>query len=482
MELKRPHTTLADLQHSKYKHVLDLLPEWIFVIDKKGAILDFNMNVAKQLWGGDDEKRPHSILDLFKGSHKERITDALRKAESNLHFRSQINYLNGRAIDVELTLKKFGPGSPDNSLLIAKDITRQEQMELDLLRFSEVMHHTMSPIQITDAQGKIIFVNPAFEKVTGYMKEEVLGRNPRILNSGKQGEGFWKQAWQIILSGKEWVGQIQNRRKNGELFTTELVISPIIDARGTVVGFLGAHRDITEQKLLEQQLVHSQKMETFGTLAAGIAHEVGNPLTSISSIVQVIQRTTKDQFAQEKLELVKNQVNRIAKIIRELVDFSRPSAYEVKQADVNTIVRDAINIVQYGKKVHDITFLIELDESLPQVSVVHDQLVQVFLNIAMNAVDACEGKPGTIRISSRVMPEAIEVVIRDTGKGIPETDFGKIFDPFYTTKEVGKGTGLGLWVSYGIVKNFGGDILVESKEGKGSTFTVILPLKGKSNA
>jgi two-component system NtrC family sensor kinase len=100
----------------------------------------------------------------------------------------------------------------------------------------------------------------------------------------------------------------------------------------------------------------------------------------------------------------------------------------------------------------------------------------------MNAVDACEGKPGTIRISSRVLPEAIEVVIRDTGKGIPEVDFGKIFDPFYTTKEVGKGTGLGLWVSYGIVKNFGGDIRVESKEGKGSTFTVILPLKGKSNA
>ena len=471
----------TDLASLKYRHVLDLLPEWIFVIDKKGVILDFNIDVARHLWGGDDKKRPHSILELFKGSHKDQMIEVLRKAETSRQFRSQFNYFNGRAIDVELTLKKFGHGFPENSLLIAKDVTRQDQMELDLLRFSEVMHHTMSPIQITDAQGKIIFVNPAFERVSGYTKDEVIGKNPRILNSGKQDDLFWKEAWNVILSGKEWVGQIQNRRKDGELFTTELVISPIIDVQGIVVGFLGAHRDITEQKLLEQQLVRSQKMETFGTLAAGIAHEVGNPLTSISSIVQVIQRTTKDQFAQEKLELVKNQVNRIAKIIRELVDFSRPSAYEVKQADVNTIVRDAINIVQYGKKVHDITFLIELDERLPQVSVVHDQLVQVFLNIAMNAVDACEGKPGTIRISSRVLPEAIEVVIQDTGKGIPEADFGKIFDPFYTTKEVGKGTGLGLWVSYGIVKNFGGDIIVESKEGNGSTFKVILPLKGKSN-
>jgi len=467
---------------SKYSRVFDLLPELIFVLDKKGTILDFNASVSRMLEDGKDQPPPQSIFDLLKGGHSDKFLSALHAQEADVRFRSQFVRSNDRVIDVEITLKKFDSIAPEVFVLIANDMTEQEKMELDLLRFSEVMQHTMSPIQITDAQGKIIFVNPAFERVSGYAKEELLGKNPNILNSRKQDEKYWKQVWNNILKGKEWVGQIQNRRKNGELFHTELVISPIVDAAGKVVGFLGSHRDITEQKLLEQQLVRSQKMETFGTLAAGIAHEVGNPLTSISSIVQVIQRTTKDRFAQEKLELVKNQVNRIAKIIRELVDFSRPSAYEVKQADVNTIIRDAINIVQYGKKVHDITFVIELDEGLPQVSVVHDQLVQVFLNIAMNAVDACEGKPGTIRITSRVMSESIEVIIEDTGKGIPETDFTKIFDPFYTTKEVGKGTGLGLWVSYGIVKNFGGDIRVESKEGKGSTFTVILPLKGTINA
>ncbi|MGA9405663.1 MAG: PAS domain S-box protein [Bacteroidota bacterium] len=467
--------------HTKYGRVFDLLPELIFILDKKGTILDYNASVSNQFFNGMNGKPTQSILELLKGSQREDLANALKTIRTDLYLRSQFNYDGKRPMDVELTLKKLDPDSPEMLVLIANDITEQEKKELDLLRFSEVMQHTMSPIQITDAQGKIIFVNPAFEKVSGYSKEELLGKNPSILNSGKQDEEYWEQMWNNILKGKEWVGQIQNRRKDGELFHTELVISPIIDHRGTVVGFLGAHRDITEQKLLEQQLVRSQKMETFGTLAAGIAHEVGNPLTSISSIVQVIQRTTKDHFAQEKLELVKNQVNRIAKIIRELVDFSRPSAYEVKEADVNTIVRDAINIVQYGKKVHDITFVIELDENLPQVSVVHDQLVQVFLNIAMNAVDACEGKPGTIRMTSRVTPEGIEVIIEDTGKGIPEADYAKIFDPFYTTKEVGKGTGLGLWVSYGIVKNFGGDIRVESKEGKGSTFTVILPLKGTNN-
>ncbi len=467
--------------HSKYSRVFDLLPELIFVLDKKGTILDYNASVSRHLLEGNKEQSLHSIFDLLRGGHKEKFSSVLHTVDTDVHFRSQFHYSDIRIMDVELTLKKFDSSSPEVLVLLANDITEQEKMELDLLRFSEVMQHTMSPIQITDPQGKIVFVNPAFERVSGYTKEELLGKNPNILNSRKQDEKYWREVWSNILKGKEWVGQIQNRRKNGELFHTELVISPIINPSGIVVGFLGSHRDITEQKLLEQQLVRSQKMETFGTLAAGIAHEVGNPLTSISSIVQVIQRTTKDRFAQEKLELVKNQVNRIAKIIRELVDFSRPSAYEVKLADVNTIIRDAINIVQYGKKVHDITFVIELDENLPHVSVVHDQLVQVFLNIAMNAVDACEGKPGTIRITSRVGPENIEVIIEDTGKGIPEIDFIKIFDPFYTTKEVGKGTGLGLWVSYGIVKNFGGDIRVESKEGKGSIFTVILPLKGTIN-
>src|SRR3990170_7819130 len=198
MEPKRPRQPIAAIKHSKYGHVLDLLPELIFVIDKKGTILDFNANVSKQLWGGIEARRARYIVDLFRGSHKEKIVELLRKAEPTLRFRSQFNYLNGRVMDVELTLKKFDSGSPEFAMLIAKDITQQEKMELDLLRFSEVMHHTMSPIQITDAQGKIIFVNPAFEKVTGFRKEEVLGKNPSILNSGKHDTGFWKQAWHII--------------------------------------------------------------------------------------------------------------------------------------------------------------------------------------------------------------------------------------------------------------------------------------------
>jgi signal transduction histidine kinase len=219
-------------------------------------------------------------------------------------------------------------------------------------------------------------------------------------------------------------------------------------------------------------------MESIGTLAAGIAHEVGNPLTSISSLVQVILRTTEDEFAKEKLELIKNQINRITRIIRDLVDFSRPSNYVVKATDINEVLRDALNIVQYGKKVKHITFDVQLATEMPRLFVVPDQLVQVFINMLMNAVDALDNVPGTITIRTLHTPREVAVTIRDTGKGIDPSDREKIFEPFFSTKEVGKGTGLGLWVSYGIVKNFGGEVVVESEPGEGSMFTVTLPVKG----
>jgi signal transduction histidine kinase len=216
-------------------------------------------------------------------------------------------------------------------------------------------------------------------------------------------------------------------------------------------------------------------MESIGTLAAGIAHEVGNPLTSISSVVQVIQRTTTDRFAREKLELVKDQISRISRIIRDLVDFSRPSNYEQQQTSVNKVLEDAVSMVAYGKKAKRIKFTLQLEETIPLLRVIPDQLAQVFLNILLNAADAMDGKEGEITVRTTASEEKVYIIFQDTGRGIPEENLGKIFEPFFTTKGVGEGTGLGLWVSYGIIRNFNGDIKVASVVGKGTTFTVILP-------
>ncbi len=459
------------ITQDSYKQVFHLLQDLVFIVDDTSRVIDMNSK-AKQ------RKCAQAMLvDCFVEDGRSHFLQSLH---NNPHvFQADFYTSSDNRLYAEVSVAPLSDTKEKLFLIVVRDVTAQHDKELDLLRFTEVIYRTANPIQITSTEGKMIFVNPAFEHITGFTRDELIGENPNKISSGKHGKEFWKKVWLKINTGQQWVGQLQNRKKNGELFHTDLVISPIIDDRKKVIGFLGAHRDITEQKILERQVVRSQKMETFGTLAAGIAHEVGNPLTSISSLVQVVQRETEDDFVQEKLELVKNQINRISKIIRELVDFARPSTHEVKDVSINLVVREALNIVQYGKRARAIKFNVALEDDLPFVSAVHDQILQVFLNILMNAVDASMGNPeSSISVLTKQSDEKVEISISDNGTGIAEHHLGKVFDPFFTTKEVGKGTGLGLWVSLGIIRNFGGDIHVESELTKGTTFIVRMPKKG----
>ena len=462
---------------SQYGRVVDLLPEMVLILDDENRILDTNKTAADELGVVAQPTRPKYIFDIIPEDERIIFRRVLPFSDQ-LNFETKFCKRDGSTIDVMGLVRLLRLGQAKYWILFIRDVTEEKRKELDLLRFSNVIHNTINPIQITDADGMMVYVNPGFEKVSGYSSAELIGKNPKILRSGKHSKEFWSEVWRHIISGKVWVGRVENRRKDGNPFFTELVISPIVDSHGAIAGYLGAHRDITEQIILEQQLVRSQRMESIGTLAAGIAHEVGNPLTAISSLVQVIQRTSTDGFSNEKLELINSQVNRIARIIRELVDFSRPSTHVVKPTNINRIVKEALNIVQYGKKVKDITFKLNLDERLPEIAAVPDQIVQVFINILMNAVDSLDERCGTITVHSRKNEHAVEVIVHDTGKGIESSALEKIFEPFYTTKTTGQGTGLGLWVSYGIVKSFGGDVFVESIPEKGSTFTVSFPWKG----
>jgi signal transduction histidine kinase len=223
-------------------------------------------------------------------------------------------------------------------------------------------------------------------------------------------------------------------------------------------------------------------MESIGTLAAGVAHEVGNPLASISALVQVAQRSTDDPFIKEKLDLVKSQVTRISKIIRDLVDFSRPSNFELQRVNINECVKEAVEITKVGTKAKTIEFDVKLSDDIPNLPLVVDQLEQVFVNILLNAVDAInevkdEKKEKRISIESAFSQDEVIITFNDTGSGISEENLTKIFEPFFTTKSQGKGTGLGLWVSYGIIRSFQGKLEVQSNKGMGTTFTIKLPVE-----
>jgi len=476
--------------------ILNVLPEMTFFVSGDGVVMETNTEAVKTL---DVMKNvlihaPFSsfLKEAFKEHFRYSLEQCIRTGKNN-EFEVEMQDADGKQVDVLLHLSRYpAEADPEHALvfIFARDISKERKKEMDLLRFANVAHYTVNPLEITGVDGKIIYVNPAFEEASGYSKEEIIGKNPNFFSSGKQPKSFWQKMWTTITSGEVWMGEVENRRRNGDPFLTHLLISPIVNDRGKIVGYFGIHRDITEQKHLEQMLTQAQKMESIGMLAAGIAHEVGNPLASISSLAQVLQRTVRENDVKEKLELIKSQVTRISRIIRDLVDFSRRTNYTLMPTDINKTLNEAVAIVQVGKKAKSVSFNLVFDENLPQLTLVPDQIHQVFINILINAVDAIldqssavtsdikpeELKPKVISVATGVKNDNVIVTFSDSGKGIAEEDIPKIFEPFFTTKKVGEGTGLGLWVSYGIVKNFGGDIFVESKKESGTTFKVILPV------
>jgi PAS domain S-box-containing protein len=461
-------------------NLFDNFPDMYFIIGCSGKIHKTNKSAEAKLSNELlKEDNLFDIIELCDRNSAEKLFNEtkLNKISKSLNTRF---FINRSYLDVNLTFIPIGTNNLDNFIVIARNITEEKQKEIELTRFFNIAENSVNPIQITDLNGRMIYLNRAFENASGYSKEELLGKNPRVFGSGKMSSKFWDKMWATISSGKVWVGEVENRKKNGEPFYTQILISPIIDKENNVSGYFAIHRDLSEKRTFERQLIHSQKMESIGTLAAGIAHEVGNPLASISALVQVAQRSTKEPLVIEKLGLVKNQITRISKIIRDLVDFSRPSNYELKFTDINKILIEAIEITKVGTKAKDITFDYELNEMIPNLPLISDQIQQVFLNILLNAVDAISEKKiknkEQIKIKSDLESDYLIITFTDTGPGISEENLNKIFEPFFTTKKEGKGTGLGLWVSYGIVKSFQGEIKVSSKLNYGTTFTVKLPI------
>ena len=223
------------------------------------------------------------------------------------------------------------------------------------------------------------------------------------------------------------------------------------------------------------QVSHQEKMASLGLMAAGVAHEIGNPLTSISSMAQIIKRKIDDPKLIQYADTILENIERISHIVHELVDFARPASYRATMVNINEIVKNAVNIVRYDRRAKQIDLKLELQDDLPGVYLVSDQLLQVFINILINAVDALGDMDNLVVVRTYYENENVFIKFIDNGVGIPQKNLDKIFQPFFTTKDVGKGTGLGLSVSYGIIKNLNGKIEVKSKLGEGSEFTVQIP-------
>jgi signal transduction histidine kinase len=272
--------------------------------------------------------------------------------------------------------------------------------------------------------------------------------------------------------------KIEEVKGNDELASLQRSFNVMIDRLHQ--SMLHLDRAFQELKDKQKQLIGAEKLASVGILASGIAHEISNPLTSVLTFATLmLEKTDENDPNREKLSIMVRETVRAREIVRQLLTFAKETPINLFKMDVNKPIEEAVNTLTEQELFQDIEVSLNLDKDLPHIYIDPDRLTQVMLNMLLNATHAIVNRPGKIEITTRKADDTVEIVISDTGVGIPEEYLSRVFDPFFTTKEQTKGTGLGLAVSYGIIKKHGGTISVSSKVGEGTTFTVRLPINGQ---
>ena len=375
-------------------------------------------------------------------------------------------------------------------LYTCRDITDRKQVEAERQRLMSAIEQVAEAIVITDASGDILYVNPAFERNTGYSRQEALGQNPRLVKSGRHDQNFYRQMWETITHGRTWNGRMVNKRKDGTLFNEECTISPVFDGSGTIANFVAVKRDITADIVLQDRIRQSQKLEAIGTLAGGIAHDFNNILFPLIGFTEMLREDLpQDSPLQDHVDEILHAALRSRELVRQILIFSRQADQKIKPIRLHIIVKEALKLIRASVPT---TIKIEqkIDSNCGVVLSDPTQIHQIVMNLCTNAFHAMEDNGGTLSVMLSQVHAASDssdlpgmpageyacLSFADTGIGIDKDLIERIFDPYFTTKDREKGTGLGLSVVQGIVKTYGGDIRISSEPGVGTHIKVYLPI------
>ena len=517
----------AELFESEQRHrsLLEASADPIVVYDMEGKVTYLNP-AFEQTFGWSLEELLGKRIDFVPEENRSETQQAIqrmREGEKVQLFETSRSTKDGRILVIQLSTSLFfdRDGNPAGNIVILRDVTESKQAEgalrkahddLELrvaqrtselvkanehlkleveerTRLATAIDQAAESVIISDRRGTIQYVNPAFERLSGFSQEDIVGENLHILKSDKHGEAFYKKMWETISRGQTWTGRINNRMKDGSLREFETSISPIRDGLGAIVSFVSVNRDVTQEVELEAQLLQAQKMEAVGTLAGGIAHDFNNLLQVIQGYSEVLLNgVSEDHSSYEPLEKILRSAKRGAELTRQLLTFSRKVPSEKRQLDLNYEVEQVQKLLE-----RTIPKMIEIELCLTESPLFINgdpiQVEQAMMNLAVNAMDAMsdggkiviqtervtlnkdsrnthlEASPGTYALLS----------IADTGHGMSKETLEHVFEPFYTTKDVGKGTGLGLAMVYGIVKNHEGYIMCYTEPEIGTTFKIYLP-------
>ncbi|HUL45266.1 MAG TPA: PAS domain S-box protein [Bacteroidota bacterium] len=472
--------------------ILENVVDFIAVVDVEGRQL-YNSPSYAMMFGDPAELRGRSIFEQVHPDERDRIigifSEAVRTGGTHLvEFRAVSQDGRTRLMQSQGRVFKDRAGKVRGAVIVSRDITEKRDFELERKLLYHAIEQSPSSIVITDSTGNIEYTNSKFTQITGYLSQEVIGKNPRFLKSGESSPAEYKQLWETIKSGKEWRGEFHNKKKDGTLFWESASISPITDTTGRITNFVAVKEDITERKALEAQLFRTQRLESLGTLAGGIAHDLNNVLSPILLAIEMLRKQHADEKSQHILSTLESSAMRGKNIIQQVLTFARGAEGTKAPMDIRHIVKEIQHISEetFPRNIHIQT---SLPGGLWLVAGDLTQLHQVVMNLCVNARDAMpNGGILTIAAENMVLDEHyvqmhsearvgpyVVVTITDTGVGIPKDIIDKIFDPFFSTKEVGKGTGLGLSTVHSIVKGHRGFTNVYSEVGRGTTFKVFLP-------
>lgn len=446
----------------------------------------------EKIWGQTCEhlyKNPDSWTDGIHPEDRERVIKAAvekqAKGDYDETYRvvrpdGTIRWIHDRGYPV-----KSADGKVRRVTGIARDITEQVRAEKQSQLWMKVLESAANGVVITNEKGVILWVNPAMTRLTGYESAELIGQHTKLLKSGKQDQAYYEVLWDTILSGKVWHNEIINLRKDGSFYFEDMMITPVKMEGDKITHFVAIKQDITERKKAESErrelqlkLFQTEKLSTVGELTSGVAHEINNPLTAVIGLSDLMLEEETDLEKKKDLQTIKEQSVRCSKIVQNLLHFARQHNPEIVPTDLNEVLEKTYSLISYNARSSSIKLEMDLQSQLPITLADPNHLQQVFLNIFNNAIHAVKNRPNPLlTIRSRYERGAIVIKISDNGYGIPAELLSRVFDPFFTTKPPGEGTGLGLSVSYGILKDHGGSIQVESEPDKGACFTIEIPVK-----
>jgi PAS domain S-box-containing protein len=493
-ERKRGEEALRKSEE-RYRSVIENMGDVFYRTDKRGVIVMASPSAARVLG--------YDSIDELQGKPVENFW--MHPDEREEFMRSI--WEDGVVRDREITLKKKD-GSPlsgsvtstyrkddQGNILgvegIFRDITERKRAEEERMRMATVIEQAAEGIIITDTNWIIDYVNPAFTTMTGYEDTEAIGEHLRILKSDKHDRAFYRDIRKTLTEGHVWSGRLTNKKKDGSLYETEVTASPVRNQSGAIINYVSIYRDITRQVKLEMDLRQSQKMEAIGTLAGGIAHDFNNILTAIVGHAEIARFTLEEADpVHRNLDQVLQASARAADLVKRILAFSRQTEQRRQPVPIVSIVREALKLLRPS-----LPTTIEIREEIslsPEDGVIFadpTEIHQVLINLCTNAAYAMRGSGGVLLI--RLSYSAVDgcrnsphpdlkpgryvcLAVSDTGHGIEPAVMEKIFDPYFTTKMTGEGTGLGLSVVRGIVRAYGGAIIAESTPGKGTTFNVFL--------